>query len=155
MSQKESIIVNMDDVHVKRQLMSKFGALTGIWKLSLTRQRLTRSLNQNAYYWVAVVTPFAEWLRDEWGDSGIEPEQAHDMLKQKILGVHYHEIMGQPLAITPSSRKLDTAEFSEYIEKCAAWLAEFCGIVVASSDLFVIKKENLNERSKTRARRVA
>ena len=125
----------MDDVHVKRQLMSRIGALSGVWKMTLTRQRFKRTLDQNAYYWVAVVTPFVEWLEDEWGDK-IEPEQAHEMLKQRILGVKYKEIAGQPLAIPPSSRNLDIEEFSIYVEKCIQWLAEFCGIVVVPSDVY-------------------
>jgi hypothetical protein len=135
MSRQEALILNMDDVHVKRQLMSKIGALSGVWKMTLTRQRFRRTLDQNAYYWVAVVTPFVEWLEDEWGDK-IEPEQAHEMLKQRILGVKYKEIAGQPLAIPPSSRNLDIEEFSIYVEKCIQWLAEFCGIVVVPSDVY-------------------
>jgi len=135
MSRQEALILNMDDVHVKRQLMSKIGTLSGVWKLTLTRQRFRRTLDQNAYYWVAVVTPFVEWLHDEWGDK-IEPDQAHEMLKQRILGVKYKEIAGQPLAIPPSSRNLDIEEFSIYVEKCIQWLAEFCGIVVVPSDVF-------------------
>lgn len=151
MSRKESLILNMDDLNIKRQLMSKIGTLKGVWELSLKPRRLNRSLDQNSYYWVAVVTPFVEWLREEWGDN-IEPEQAHEMLKAKILGVKYKEIAGEAITLIPSSRKLDTAEFSDYIERCARWLAEFCSIVVVPSEIFFIQKENLNERSKIRAR---
>lgn len=146
MSRKESLILNMDDLTIKRQVMSKIGTLQGVWEMTLTRRRFNRSLNQNSYYWVAVVAPFVEWLHDEWGES-IEPEQAHEMLKQKILGVKYKEIGGQAVVITPTSHNLDTAEFTDYIEKCAAWLAEFCGIVVVSSDVFLAKGANVNERS--------
>lgn len=129
----------MDDLEIKRQIMSKIGTLKGVWELSLKRRRYNRSLDQNAYYWVAVVTPFVHWLKDEWGDS-IEPEQAHEMLKHKILGVKYKEVAGESLPIVPSTRVLDVEEFSVYVEKCAAWLAEFCGIVVVPSEVFLAKE---------------
>lgn len=140
MSHKESLILNMDDLAIKRQVMSKIGTLKGVWKMTLTRRRFNRSLNQNSYYHVAVVEPFKEWLIEEWGEI-VTHDQAHEMLKQKILGVQYKQIAGEPVAITPSSAKLNTAEFSDYIERCAQWLAEFTGIVVLSSDLYLLKQK--------------
>lgn len=131
-------VVNMDNVSTKRRFMQKVQMMTGLWEVSLKPRRLTRSLSQNAYYWAAVVTPFAEWLRNEWGDSGVHAEQAHEVLKQKILGTRelVNKKTGEVIEITQSSKVLDTHEFGEFIENASAWLAEFCGIVVLSSDLF-------------------
>jgi hypothetical protein len=60
------------------------------------------------------------------------------MLKRKILGVKeiVDKATREVYEIPPSSRKLDTHEFAEYIEGCARWLAEFCSIVVIPSELY-------------------
>jgi hypothetical protein len=131
-------VVNFDNLATKRKFMQGVQGLTGLWEVSLKPRKFTRSLSQNAYYFAAVVTPFTEWLRQEWGDSSVTVEQAHELLKHKILGTK--ELMnketGEVIEITRSSRMLDSAEFGEFIDKAAAWLAEFTGIVVLSSDLF-------------------
>jgi hypothetical protein len=148
-------VVNMDDVPTKRRFMQKVQGMTGLWEIQMKPRKLVRSLNQNAYYFVAVVTPFTEWLRSEWGDNGIQVDQAHEILKQKILGTHeiINKKTGESIEITRSSRVLDTAEFGEFIEKAAAWLAEFCGIVVIPSEMFWEEKEKRNDNTSRRAAR--
>ncbi len=147
---KDAELWNLAEPSEKQRLMRQISTLPkGIYDVLIKPHRFKRTLDQNSYYWVGVVAPFADWLQDEWGDK-IEPEQAHEMLKQRILGVQYREIAGQPLAIPPSSRTLDVEEFSEYVEKCIQWLAEFCGIVVIPSDVFLhhsnrTRKEHSNE----------
>ncbi len=134
------LIVNLDDLETKRRLVAEIGKLKGLWELHLKPRKLTRSLNQNAYWWQAVVTPFHRWLNDEWGER-VEMEQAHEMLKQKILGIKFVEIDGQALAVPRSSRTLDTEEFAKLIDGAAAWLAKFCGIVVVPPEMFTEKEK--------------
>lgn len=135
MSRKESLVLNMDDLETKRKLMSMVGKMSGLWEVWLKKRKLTRTLSQNSYYWAAVVTPFKEWIKEEWGEE-VESEQAHELLKEKILG---RQKVGE-MELSPSTRKLDTTEFGEYIEGCARWLAEFTGIVVVPSELFYEEK---------------
>lgn len=132
----DSLIVNMSDPAVKRRLMIEIGRLSGLYEILIKPRKKTRSLNQNAYYWAAVVTPFTEWLRENYGDSRIDKEQAHEMLKIKILGAKKKEIAGESVVLVPQSKTLNTEEFEEYIEKCSAWLAEFCEIVVLPCEQF-------------------
>lgn len=133
---KDAILVNLSDPSVKRQMMAEIGRLTGLYEYYLKPRKRTRSLDQNSYYWSAVVQPFTDWLREVYGDNSIDKEQAHDMLKVKILGLQEKEIDGELLRLIPRSRTLTVEEFGEYIEKCAAWLAEFCEIVVVPSEMF-------------------
>jgi|ERR1044071_4790969 hypothetical protein len=142
-------VVNMDDVSTKRRFMQKVQTMKGLWEISMKPRRFTRSLNQNAYYWVAIVTPFTEWLRNEWADSNITLEQAHEALKEKVLGTKelIRKDTGEVIEITRSSRTLDTHEFGEFIENAAAWLAEFTGIVVLSPDLFWEQPEKKRKAS--------
>lgn len=135
---KDSILVNFSDRAAKQKVMSEIGRLTGLYELTLKPRARTRSLDQNSYYWVAVVEPFTQWLREVYGDSRIDKDQAHEMLKAKILGITKKEIpgSGEDLMLLPRSKTLTVEEFSEYIEKCAAWLAEFCEIIVIPSENF-------------------
>jgi hypothetical protein len=136
---KDTLLVNLSDPAVKRELMIQIGRLNGLHEILIKPRKRTRSLDQNAYYWKAVVEPFTLWLREVYGDSQIDKEQAHDMLKVKILGTREKLLPGAPeqkLFLFPRSKTLTVEEFSEYIEKCAAWLAEFCEIVVVPSEMF-------------------
>lgn len=139
----------MDDVPTKRRFMQKVQTMTGLWEIQMKPRRFTRSLNQNAYYWAAVVTPFTEWLRGEWGDSNVQVEQAHELLKTKVLGTRelVNKKTGEAIEITRSSKMLDTHEFGEFIDNAAAWLAEFTGIVVLSPDLFWEQPEKKRKAS--------
>lgn len=131
------MVLNLDDVETKKRLMSKIGRLRGLHEITIKPRRKARSLNQNSYYWVAVAQPFRDWLREEWQED-VSLEQAHEMLKHKILGSKevVDKATGEVLEIPPTSRDLDVHEFGEFIEGCARWLAEFCGIVVIPSEMF-------------------
>lgn len=127
--------------------MVDIGRLSGLYEFYLKPRKRTRSLDQNAYYWKAVVEPFTNWLREVYGDSQIDKEQAHEMLKVKILGLQEKEIDGETLRLIPRSKTMTVEEFSEYIEKCAAWLAEFCEIIVVPSEMFY-EGETLGKKGK-------
>lgn len=144
MSEKEPPqVLNFDSVETKRRFMQKVQKLKGLHEVSIRPRKLTRSLNANAYYHVAVCEPFREWLQENWGDRSITHEQAHELLKRKVLGTieKVDESTGEVFELTPTSHDMDSGEFADFIEKASAWLAEFCGIVVLSSDLFWESKE--------------
>lgn len=150
MSSKAPVeVLDLSDVATKRKLMSKISVLTGLWEVSIKPRKITRTLNQNAYYFAAVVAPFTDWLKEQYGDPQITSEQAHEMLKVKILGLDEKLIdgTGEVLKLIPRSKTLDTFEFGQYIDKCAEWLATFCGIVVLDSELFYESKEPKRTRS--------
>lgn len=138
MSKREPpLILNLDDIDAKRRLMSKIQRLTGLWEITLQPRRRTRTLNQNAYYFAAFVTPFREWLNENWGES-FDLDQAHTQLKIAVLGMDekVNKQTGEIIELVPTSRFKDTAEFSDYLEKAAEFLARNCQIVVLPSELF-------------------
>ena len=139
MSRKEPpLVVNLDNVESKRRLMQRIQKLRGLHEVSISPRKKTRSLNANAYYWAAFVQPFTEWLQDEWGDKSITSEQAHTVLKKQVLGVKEKviESTGEVIELIPTTHDMDKYDFGNYLDSAAKWLAEFCGIVVLSSDLF-------------------
>lgn len=137
------MVVNLDNVETKRRLMQKIGKLKGLYEVSISPRKKTRSLNANAYYWAAYIGPFKEWLQEQWGDPAINGEQAHALLKVKVLGAKEKVIeeTGEVIELIPTTHDMDKYDFADYLDKAAAWLAEFCGIVVLSSDLFFENRE--------------
>lgn len=145
MSKAETTAWNLSDITAKRRLMEHISTLKGLHDITIKPRRITRTLNQNSYYWIAVVTIFAHWLREQYGDPSITLEDAHDVLKRQILGVRSKEIGKDTIEIPASTRVLDKIEFADYIDQCAAWLADFCGLVVIDSKLFFDEKEQLRK----------
>ena len=135
------MVLDLDDLETKRRLMSKIGSMRGIYEVTLKPRTHNRSLSQNRYYWSCFVHPFAEWLSEQWGEP-ITTDQAHYELRKAVLGFRekVNERTGEIMELIPSSRKLDTKEFSEFLDKAAEFLARFCGIVVLPSDLFQSKQ---------------
>lgn len=134
---KDTILINMSDAAAKRELMIQIGRLTGLYEFYLKPRKRTRTLDQNKYYWGAVVQPFTEWLRENWGDILIDKEQAHEMLKVKILGLTEKQLpLGEIVTMIPHSKTLKTDEFWQYVEKCSQWLEEFTGIIVLPPEQF-------------------
>lgn len=152
MPKADTHLVNFDDLPQKRQFLQGVQGLSGLWEVTLKQRKYTRSLSQNAYWWVAVVQPFSEWLTSEWGEP-VELEQAHELLKHKILGTKelVNKSTGETIEITRSSRQLDTKEFGDFIEEAAQWLAQFTGIVVLPPEIFYQSKEK-HERTTREAR---
>ena len=130
--------MKFDSVETKRRFMQRVQKLRGLQEVSISPRKKTRSLNANAYYWVGVVQPFTEWLREQWGDPAITTEQAHAVLKLKVLGAKEKviESTGEVLELIPTTHDMDSFEFGDYLEKAIAWLAEFANIVVIPSEMF-------------------
>lgn len=136
-------VLNFDSVETKRRFMQKIQKLKGLQEVSIHPRKKTRSLNANAYYWAAYVAPFTEWLQDEWGDPTITTEQAHGLLKIKVLGPKEKmlEDTGELIELIPTTHDMDKDEFAIYLDKAKEWLREFAGILVLDSDLFWESKE--------------
>jgi len=136
------LVVNFDSVESKRRVMQRIQKLKGLHEVSIKPRKKTRSLNANAYYWAAYVRPFTEWLRDEWGDPTITGEQAHALLKTRVLGPKEKliEDTGEVIELIPTTHDMDKYDFGNYLDSAAKFLAEFAGIVVLSSDLFFESK---------------
>lgn len=135
------MVVDLNDLEVKRRLMSKIGTLRGLYEISLKPRKRTRSLDQNAYYWSAFVTPWLEWLRETQGDPSLTKEQAHIVLKSAVLGTKtlVNPNTGEVIEIPPNTARMKTDEFSIYLDAAGKWLAEFAGIVVLEAEMFYQK----------------
>jgi hypothetical protein len=136
------LVLNLSDVEVRRRLMRRIGTLKGLHEVSIRPKKKTRSLNANAYYWSAYIQPWTEWLREQWGDPTITTEQAHALLKVKVLGPKEKliEETGELIELVPTTHDMDKDEFGIYLDKAAEWLASFANIVVVPSDAYFDSK---------------
>lgn len=97
------------------------------YRVTIIPWRERRSDRQNRYYWPAIVVPFGDYLRQS--KPHFTDEMAHEVLKRLFLETTIiDEITGQPFTYVRSTTELDTAEFSEYVDQCAAMLATDCGL---------------------------
>jgi len=139
----EPILVNLDDRSSKLRLMQTIGSMSGLWEFTWKRVTEKRSLRANRYYFVAIVTPFREWLRQEWGASSITSDQAHELLKTKILGKKeiINKTTGEVLDVAPTTHEMNQEQFSNYVERAILFLGEFAGIEVVPAEMFYGKGE--------------
>ena len=98
----------------------------GRYTLSLERIKSNRSLNQNRYYFGAVLPPIAEY-------TGYSTEEMHEYYKARFLKKRTLTIGDDEREVVPSSTKLSTDEFSQYIEKIINHASDM-GISIQSSE---------------------
>jgi hypothetical protein len=93
-------------------------------ELTVEKLKHQRTNSQNSYYWGCVVKLIAQ-------HSGHDPEQIHELLKQMFSPKwHYPAGLIGASGIPTSTTRLDTLEFTDYIERCRAWGSEFLGLQI-------------------------
>lgn len=91
-------------------------------EIAVTRLRATRSPQANAYYWGVVLQALSD-------HTGYTVDELHDICKAKCLPKKLAvnngngEVVGE-FILGGSTRKLDTTEFYEYVERVRQWAAE-------------------------------
>ena len=92
-------------------------------ELTIRKERHTRSLSQNRYYWGVII----EILSDHFG---YDKEEMHEALKFKFLKKHGDT----DLVTVVSTAKLSTAEFTEYIDDIIRWASTEYQVFIPSAD---------------------
>jgi hypothetical protein len=80
----------------------------------LRKQKSTRSINQNNYYWGVVLELLS--------DNGNTPDEWHEMCRQMFLK-SFKTVNNKEIEFARSTTKLNTTEFEEYLEKIRRWAA--------------------------------
>jgi hypothetical protein len=90
-------------------------------ELEVYQLRATRSHSQNKGYWGVIIEALSQ-------HTGYAPEELHELMKAKFLPKTFGfakangDIVGE-YVIGGSTRKLDTKEFGEYMERIKEWAA--------------------------------
>ncbi len=93
-------------------------------KLTVAEYKEKRSLNQNSYYWSAIV-PHVRRVRFDMGDP-LTIEQVHeDLLAQFAPSAMAKCLDGRKYARAMRSKEMSVAEMAEYITAITACMAEF------------------------------
>lgn len=104
------------------------------WTLEVTVKRLraTRAIRANRYWWGCCVQLVSE-------HTGYTPEEIHEIAKQMFLPKTLAlsdgngEVKGE-FVVGGSTRKLNTKEFSEFVERFKQWAAAELDIVIPDAD---------------------
>ena len=78
--------------------------------IEIEKRKLPRSLQQNSYYWGAVLPCIAE-------DTGNIPEDLHEFFKRRFLEPRKAEVLGKIVVFPGSTTRLSKANFYEYLQK--------------------------------------
>ena len=131
------VIKTPDDAHavwVYLKEYAKQAVLIGTpLQVIVSRYRATRSNEQNAYMWVAVLTPAAEQVTAN--GTKFSPETWNEYLKMKFLpetcakGIDKWLVLpGGDRVLRMSTSDLDVSEMTLYLEECTAHLASEYGV---------------------------
>lgn len=86
-------------------------------EVSISDKKSKRSDRMNRYYWGVVI----RYISDE---TGYEPEELHEYLKEKFLPKR-QITLDEQMTVTPSTTELSTDDFQKYIFKITLWAGEF------------------------------
>lgn len=92
------------------------------WRVAVVPHRAKRTTEQNKLLW-ALYTEIAR-------GTGATAEEVHEGLKLLFLPKRQITVGDQVLLVPGSTARLDTAEFSEYVERVQAWAASELGIAL-------------------------
>lgn len=129
-------LIDLSNQEQRWRLISHLQTLRGMHRIEILRHRPRRTDRQNRYYWPGFVTPFASWLTEQYGEE-VSADEAHEHLKGVF---NSRELMDRQTGIktkfVQSTTKLSTVEFNQYLDRCAQFLADFCGIVVPEPNVY-------------------
>lgn len=103
--------------------------------LTVSNQRLKRSLAQNAYYWGVYLPMIAE-------AAGQPVEYLHEYFKGKFLTKQIVEVYGEKVRIRGSTADMSIGEFSQYIMD----IQEFTGIEAPPTENYDLEPINKNNK---------
>jgi len=123
-------IIDLSDVSAKRSLLTKLGALSGRWCMTMRPYKPRRSLKANVYYHAAVIPTFKRFMQNH--GQFFEAEEVHEFFLQKFASRNVVDpITGEVLSVLGRrSSKMDSTQFSEFVNACIDWMQDRFGIVV-------------------------
>jgi len=93
-------------------------------KVTLVQYKNVRSIGQNAMYWAIL-----NCIASETGNSS---DDMHEFFKQEFLKARVVKLGLTGRAVHPSTKSLDTKEFTDYMDKVKLFANEELGIYIPS-----------------------
>tara|TARA_R110002050_G_scaffold554_1_gene4030 strand:+ start:7959 stop:8345 length:387 start_codon:yes stop_codon:yes gene_type:complete len=108
----------------KALLINYLRDLGGDYSVDVKKQKNTRSMNQNKYYWKCIIQPLSKEL-------GYLTDEMHDTLKVKFNADFEMVTVNDKttgLQKVKSTTQLSTADFENYLERIRVWAIVDLGI---------------------------
>jgi len=129
MSEKLSTIEDLSNAASMNRVIAHIRQLKGMHRIEICKYRPRRTDRQNRYYWPCFVKKFAEYLIAEGNELSDPEEFAHGVFRERFLTVWIDDPTLGRLSRVRSTTELNTVEFNEFLDHCAAMLADV-GITV-------------------------
>ncbi len=108
------------------------------WSVDIKPYKKNRSLSQNKMYWL--------WITCIGDSIGYERDELHAIMADKFLPDEIVEYGGKQIKKDKSTSRLNTKEFTEYLEKIDRFAAAELGIVLPSPDDLYYEAMNIKRR---------
>lgn len=95
------------------------------WSVEIKEFRKNRSNSQNSLYW--------KWLSEIEQETGNSRDDLHEIFKRMFLGTETKTLMGKNVEVTRSTTRLNTKEFTEYLNSIEHYMADM-GITLSHPD---------------------
>lgn len=97
-----------------------------LYDATIKLHREKRTIPQNSLYWL--------WVNCIHQETGEDIDAIHEYYKSKYLTPEIKTFRGQSIAIEPSTTKLDTKRFTDYLEKVRADAQTELGVILVSPE---------------------
>lgn len=133
---KEIAILDFSNARTKQMVLAHIKRADGLHWFEFRRCRDQRTLKQNAWYWAVAIKHVQAAIEEAWGER-LSSDEIHVLLrgmflKRPIVNQSTGEVKGETILSTTA---LDTAEFSAYLERVIAWLADNFGITINEKEM--------------------
>jgi hypothetical protein len=104
-------------------------SIEGPVRLTVERDRPKRSSPQNRYYHGVVLHLIWKGMRDMGAE--VSKAEVHEYLKMRFNAVELvNEGTAEVIALPGSTTKLDTGDFSAYVDRCVRFAQEFLNVTI-------------------------
>ena len=102
--------------------------------LNMEKQSGRRTIAQNKYYWLLM------GIMETESETGYTADEWHEIFKEMFLEDKTYQIAEHTVRTKGSTKKQNTKEFSEYIEKIKRFASSEVGVVLPDADYFQLLK---------------
>ena len=123
--------IDFDNPAQRMDFLRKLGQLKGLYEFTFKQRKQIRSIPQNRFYRGPVIEAYCAGYKNATGEN-ITEEEAHALLGERFLKstkriVNTTTGEEEVRSYVRSTASLSKEEFSEYLEHCIQFIAEWFG----------------------------
>jgi hypothetical protein len=127
------LLINFDKEEDKRKLFSVLKNLKGSFAVSMKKNKASRSLASNRYYWGVVLAYLSE-------ETGFTKDESHQLMQKMFLKYTKDAPDGTSELFVRSTTSLNTAEMNDYIEQIRIFAVSELGCYIPEPNEIVYEK---------------